>query len=150
MQKHLPLADPILKHLRFLDPDWRSSSTFTTSAVYVAKHFKRFTSPEIIELQVQLSHYKALGELPSYNVKDDRVDDWWVKVWKILESKTGTRPTTLIKLVKMSLVLAHSQGWVERGFSLYKWFADDRRNSLSVRTIKGLKLVHGEVKRRGT
>ena len=27
--------------------------------------------------------------------------------------------------------------------------ADDRRNSLSVRTIKGLKLVHGEVKRCG-
>ena len=35
-------------------------------------------------------------------------------------------PKELRKLVNVSLVLAHSQGWVEGGFNISKMFATDR------------------------
>ena len=65
-----------------------------------------------------------------------------------MESEGGSLPRELGKLVKMCCVLAHSQGWVERGFNISKMFAEDRE-SLSVHTMKALKLVFGEVKRQG-
>ena len=37
-------------------------------------------------------------------------------------------PKELRKLVNVSLVLAHSQGWVEGGFNISKMFATDRES----------------------
>ena len=48
----------------------------------------------------------------------------------------------------MCFVLAHSQGWVERGFNTSKRFASDRE-SLSIDSMKSLKLVFTEIKRQG-
>jgi hypothetical protein len=155
MKTHLPLADDLVKHLGFLHPQARTEWTGPTpdpslshSAIEVANTFKRFSQPEKINIRVELSQYQALGHVPNYSESVNRVDQWWSEVFKVMERETGNEPRSLKKLVKMALVLAHSQGWIERGFSMSKRFAQDR-NSLSVRSMKGLKLVHEEIKKAG-
>ena len=61
--------------------------------------------------------------VPDYEERNDRVDTWWVKVFALIEKERASPPMELMKLVKMMLVLAHSQGWVERGFNISKMFA---------------------------
>jgi hypothetical protein len=86
--------------------------------------------------------------VPDFSDKNDRLDHWWVEVLAQLERVRGEPAEELAKLVKMCLVLAHSQGWVERGFNLSKMFASDRE-SLCCDSMKALKLVSTEIKRQG-
>jgi hypothetical protein len=118
------------------------------TAVFVAKEMRRFTEDEILAIQVQLSVYRALREVPDFCDKNDRLDRWWVEVLGQLERVRGEPAEELEKLVKMCFVLAHSQGWVERGFNTSKRFASDRE-SLSIDSMKSLKLVFTEIKRQG-
>jgi hypothetical protein len=150
LQSHLPLADPLLQRLGFLHPrsrlEWKEG--ITAAAVFVAKEMRRFTEDEILAIQVQLSVYRALREVPDFCDKNDRLDRWWVEVLGQLERVRGEPAEELEKLVKMCFVLAHSQGWVERGFNTSKRFASDRE-SLSIDSMKSLKLVFTEIKRQG-
>ena len=108
----------------------------------------RFDDEELADLQRQVEIYQSLRQLPNFDDKTDRLDLWWVKVWEIFEKERGERPRALIKLVKMCCVLAHSQAWVERGFSISKRFATDRE-SLSLLSMKALKCIFSEIKRQG-
>ena len=109
---------------------------------------KRFDETEIVNIQTQLAVYQSIRSVPEYEERNDRVDTWWVKVFALIEKERASPPMELMKLVKMTLVLAHSQGWVERGFNISKMFANDRE-SLSVQSIKALKMVFGEIRRQG-
>ena len=153
LQTHLPLSDPFYKCLGFLSPAVRTEWTGTQpslvkSALFVAKKMNRFDDEELADLQRQVEIYQSLRQLPDFDDKTDRLDLWWVKVWEIFEKERGERPRALIKLVKMCCVLAHSQAWVERGFSISKMFATDRE-SLSLLSMKALKCIFSEIKRQG-
>ena len=101
-----------------------------------------------MDLQRQLEIYQSLRKLPVFDQKSNRVDEWWVKVWEMMEQERGDRPSVLVKLVKMCCVLSHSQAWVERGFNISKRFATDRE-CLNLHSMKALKTVHSEIKREG-
>ena len=153
--KHLPIKNHLLKNLGFLHPRARNvwdgvdgAPSIVIAAVNVAKEMKRFDENEIVNIQTQLAVYQSISSVPDYEEKYDRVDSWWVKVFALIEKERASPPLELMKLVKMTLVLAHSQGWVERGFNISKMFANDRE-SLSVQSIKALKMVFGEIRRQG-
>ena len=38
-----------------------------------------------MDLQRQLEIYQSLRKLPVFDQKSDRVDEWWVKVWEMME-----------------------------------------------------------------
>ena len=153
LQSHLPLNDPFYKCLGFMYPRVRTVWTEEVQSMvrasnYVARELNRFDDDELMDLQRQGEMYQALREVPPYNPNTDRVDEWWVKVWKMMEIQRGEPPKALMKLVKMCCILAHSQAWVERGFNISKTFASDRE-SFNVHSMKALKTVHGEIKRQG-
>ena len=153
LQSHLPLNDPFYKCLGFMDPRVRTAWTGEVQSLvrasnYIARELNRFDDDELMDLQRQGEMYQALQEVPPYNPNTDRVDEWWVKVWKMMEVQKGEQPKALMKLVKMCCILAHSQAWVERGFNISKMFVSDRE-SLNVHSMKALKTVHGEIKRQG-
>jgi hypothetical protein len=101
-----------------------------------------------MDLQRQHEMCQSHPYVPNFDPKEGRVDEWWVKVWDMMEKERGERPRILIKLVKMCCVLSHSQAWVERGFNISKMFATDRE-SLSLHSMKVLKTIHYEIKRQG-
>jgi hypothetical protein len=153
LQSHLPLNDPFYKCLGFMDPRVRTVWTGEVQSLvrasnHVARELNRFDDDELMDLQRQGEMYQALLKVPPYNPNTDRVDEWWVKVWEMMEIRRGEPPKALMKLVKMCCILAHSQAWVERGFNISKMFASDRE-SLNVHSMKALKTVHGEIKRQG-
>ena len=153
--KHLPVKNKLLKNIGFLHPRVRDvwdgvegSPSLVDAAVYVAKEMNRFDEEEIVNIQTQLAVYQSLRTVPGYEESSDRVDTWWVQVFALIEKERASPPNELKKLVKMTLVLAHSQGWVERGFNISKMFANDRE-SLSIQSMKALKMVFGEIRRQG-
>ena len=151
LQSHLPLDDHFYKCLGFLHPAVKNAwpgSKLVNSAKYVASQLNRFDEEDQMDLQRQLEIYQSLRKLPDFDQKSDRVDEWWVKVWEMMEQERGDRPSVLVKLVKMCCVLSHSQAWVERGFNISKRFATDRE-CLNLHSMKALKTVHSEIKREG-
>ena len=146
LQSHLPFNDPFYKSLGFLAPAvrrvWTSSKlSLVNAAKIIAQDLGRFDEEDLMDLQRQLEIYQSLRDVPNFDPKEDRVDEWWVKVWDMMEKERGERPRVLIKLVKMCCVLSHSQAWVERGFNISKMFATDRE-SLSLHSMKALKTIH--------
>ena len=152
--QHLPISDKLLRQVGFLHPRAREAwngadgPSLVDESVSVAKKLNRFNTDELLNLQIQMSMYQSLVDVPDYEEKDDRIDHWWMKVFKLIENARGEPPKEAMKLVKMVLVLPNSQGWVERGFNVSKMFAEDRE-SLSVESMKALKVVFGEIKRQG-
>ena len=152
---HLPLTNKLLQNIGFLHPRVRElwtgedgTPSLIDAALAVAKELNRFDEEEVMNLQIQLAIYQSLSNTPNYKECDDRVDHWWVKIFKMVEDERGSVPKELMKIVKMCLVLAHSQGWVERGFNISKMFAADRE-SLSLQSMKALKMVFADIKRQG-
>ena len=151
LQTHLPLDDHFYKSLGFLHPASKNAwtgSKLVNSAKFVARKLGRFDEEDQMDLQRQLEMYQSMRKMPVFDHKNDRLDEWWVQVWEMMEQERGDRPSTLVKLVKMCCVLSHSQAWVERGFSISKVFATDRE-SLNLHTMKALKTIHSEIKREG-
>ena len=118
MQSHLPLENKFLENIGYLHPNNRTQWTEGTdtlslvkAAIHVAKEFNRFDKNELMSIKVQLQMYQSFGEteVPKYDDKVHRIDHWWGKIFNLLEMERKEPPKELIKLVKMSLVLAHKK-----------------------------------------
>ena len=75
------------------------------AAKFIAQELGRFDGEDLMDLQRQLEIYQSLRDVPNFDPKEDRVDEWWVKVWDMMEKERGERSRVLIKLFKMDSFL---------------------------------------------
>lgn len=149
MQSKLPLDNAVILKCRSLCPQAREEavdsargrSKIKTNLLRLAQSMHRFDDDDIRRLDSEISVYLSLQEVPEYNLHNTRVDDWWIKVLKKIEEKSGLYPSMLKKLIMMCLSLSNSQGFVERGFGTSKWILGGNRCSLSLESFKAQKVL---------
>ena len=147
LHSHLPFDRPLIMAAAFADPKKRNLGSLPDLAVSAANELKRFTAAEVTKVRVQAQSYQALPShlVPEFDSMEDRVDQWWTKIFKVLEEQMSEPPMELIRLVKFLLILPHGQATVEGGFSTTKAILDNRA-SLGDKSVKGQKLVISAVR----
>ena len=150
LQKSLPLERKLYANLRYLSPDLRLDKTMKTALVQAAKTTRRFDEEEIDKLETELTNFQLIdaSQLPSFDDQTDRLDVWYRQVFDILKNATNEDPASLKKFVKITLPLAHGNAFLERGFNATKQITTGRE-SLNLKTLKGLKTCKGVVESSG-
>ena len=125
LQSHLPFDRPLIMAATFADPKKRNLGSLPDLAVSAANELKRFTAAEVTKVRVQAQSYQALPShlVPEFDSMEDRVDQWWTKIFKVLEEQMSEPPMELIRLVKFLLILPHGQATVTKEV-LAKYKAD--------------------------
>ena len=141
LQKNLaPLTSPLVRYLRALDPAKRGDykDKGTEPIIKSAKALKRFTPTEIDLLE---SQWENLLKIPvEEDIKDGklvgRIDVYYAKIIKQLESNEPGKYAILTRYIKIALSLPSSNSFIERGFSQSKLVLDHRER-LSLTSLKG-------------
>ena len=145
LQSHLPLKNKMLASLAFLSPKERKNPRLIQMAQAVMESLKRFDDEEIMQASAALRHYRSLSD-DKVSKKDSRIDDYWNEIFSTLKEELSEDPVSLQKLVKIACSLAHSNAFVERGFSTTKMILNERQ-SLKSSTVMALKIIREEVMR---
>ena len=150
LQSRIPFNQPIYEQFGFIDPMKRKEPSMPSNAVKVAAFLNRFTEEGKLKIGLLLSQYASLPdeEVPKFDKKRDRVDHFWVKVFKKLEDVNSEKPESLQRLVKLTCFQAHGNAFMERSLGLTKRIVDGR-SSLNDVSVKAQKVVMGAIKRYG-
>ena len=120
LQRNMNFDKPILEHLKAFDPKYRRDATTKANMLEVAKETGRFTEKEIENLDDEISVYTLELDdenIPSFNCFKDRLDiEFYPKIWKAIENKSGKIPSAFTKLTKLIMSLPHGQATIERSF----------------------------------
>ena len=140
LQTHLPFKRTIIANLRFLCPSKRKDPMMSKLLHEAAKITKRFDENSLDLLKTQLVNYSLLSgnEIPTFDDKHDRLDDWFFQIFKKMKDEAGEEPEQFEKFIKIVLIFAHGNAFLERGFNTTKQLATVRE-SLSLRSVKGQK-----------
>ena len=150
LQSHIPFDQPIYTQFGFIDPINRKEASMPINGVKVATFLNRFTVEEKQKIGLLLNQYASLPdeEVPKFDKKRDRVDHFWVNVFKKLEELNSEKPESLESLVKLTCIQTHGNAFMERGLGLTKRIVDGR-SSMNDVSVKAQKVVMGAVKRYG-
>ena len=112
---------PILEHMKaLLHPKYRRNATTKGNMLKVAKETGCFSEKELEILDDEVVVYTLeLDEVnvPDFNAFKDRLDtDYYTKIWKEIENKSGKTPYAFIKQTKLVMSLPHGQATIERSF----------------------------------
>ena len=80
------------------------------SLLQLAENFHRFTRAELELLDSQIGVYLSLSEVPEYDERNDRPDEWWLKVFNLFVERSGDideYPHILKSLIMSILSLSH-------------------------------------------
>ena len=141
LQTRLPLDNALLKNLGVLNPDTTIDDTTSSQAI---RHIARKCHLTVEEIDCVQSEWQMyyIEEKP---VKQDRVDHYWRQLFNIKTLGTLKYPT-LTKLLKMALILPHSNADVERSLSVNNRTVTKDKVHLSEEAIIGLRATKDYVK----
>jgi hypothetical protein len=152
LQSHLPILNKNLQLCDFVSPLRRKDALrrenikqkLKNSLLQLAENFHRFTRAELELLDSQICLYLSLPEVPEYDDRNGRPDDWWLEIFELFVERSGDTddyPHLLKRLIMSILSLSHGQAFVERGFSSSKWILGGNRVSLSMESFKAQKTM---------
>ena len=87
-------------------------------------------------------------KVPPFDENNEWLDLWYITVFDVIEKEMNANLTALKKLVKITLPLAHGNGFLERGLNFTKQI-NDGRGSLNMASIKGQKTVRDVINMNG-
>lgn len=135
-----------MKMMSFLRPECRKMSALVKKAFIYFGQKLQLNSDEIERLNDITTLYTVNGKIPDFDVNTDRLDSWYLKVFKILEqldSDIDIFKTVILKC----LSIYHGQSPVERGFSISGNIVNNRE-SLSEKTFRFEKYIKDEIYRK--
>lgn len=125
---------PLLKHLRCLHPDERTTVHSCNDIVMLAK-----TLPFDLEYDTLLDEWKLLQhEKNTPEIDEFRVDTYWYQFFTLKHPSGNLKYPTVTKVVKAALALSHGSADVERGFSTSGRVLTEDRASMSERTLNAI------------
>ena len=135
-----PLEDVVINNLNVLLPTSQDNLTCDVVHNLSARFPQCFSAPDIIALEEEVLDYQAT-HLPTVVNRHDSMlpDEFWYKVSGLTNVTTGApRFPLLAKLMKLLIILPHSNCDVERAFSVMGHIKIQYRASLSHKTLVNL------------
>ncbi|KAG8590542.1 hypothetical protein GDO81_006790 [Engystomops pustulosus] len=128
MKKAMPLEDPVLRSLSFVNPDLRLSSNIEDIRTITERFPNVIDQQDMDKLLNQFRDYQSC-DLPVK--KYLRIDEFWHQLSLIKDPVTGHYTYgVLCRLVKFVLLIPHSNASCERLFSFIRKILTDQRSSL--------------------
>ena len=132
--KRLPLEDPILNDLIWLDPIERTTSNFSMVRRLTDQFNHCIQREDLDNLEEEFCLYQTTKDLPNDIVCEHCVDIYWGKIGRLKSSGTETFGT-LARFAKCLLSIPHGNADSERMFSHISLITTDHRNKLHTSTV---------------
>lgn len=142
----LPLANKVILHARFLALEYDNAEMEVRSLRYLAAQLPQVLGDDQVSSLIDEWHILKCSGDKSAKCTQERIDDYWAKVFS-LRSATGEQKYPLLsRLIKALLSLPHGNADCERGFSENKHLLDGR-SSLSIASINGMRHIKTHLRR---
>lgn len=137
VQAKLPVDDLFLKHAEIANVSARKKITYESIEFINGKFPNVLSDKEKDRLEMEFSLYQ-FEDFEELDLKNDRTDSIWHKISKIADINGATKYVALPKLIKVLLLVPHSNATSERVFSVVRKNQTDFRPTLGTETLTSL------------
>lgn len=137
----------LMRYLGSLSPDRIKDSGSHKHIVFIAKKLPLYdVDYDALSCEWQLLQF---DDEVNFKLKEkERLDDYWSRIFSLMEGSSRSRYPLINRVVKVALSLPHGSADVETAFSESKWQLPQDRASMSLRVLDARQTISDVLKNR--